>query len=166
MSLEMQVEAETKEGERYIRRVRKAFDSGEHVKVVERVAMNSLARMVRNTPKGYTGNTRQSWKVYRMGGEITLYNTSKVMRFLEKGTKAHGPKKAKALYIPLNRSAAIGGWRQGLVFGVDYVLAKRVKGIKARHIVRDEEAVAKAELGVSMRQFLQELLNDTRNARN
>lgn len=120
----------------YLKKVQSAFASGDHVKVLQRVAYRALASLVSATPKGFTGNTRQRWVVIPIAGRgYVVTNTHKVMMFLELGTKAHGPVTAKMLYIPLNRAAAIRGWHKGLVRGVDYVLAKRVRGIRAKHIV-------------------------------
>lgn len=112
--------------------------------VIQKVAFRTVARLVEKTPKGYTGQTRREWKVYKRGGPgggYTVTNQSKVMLFLEKGTKAHGPVTKKALYIPLNRRAAIGGWNPALIMGTDYILRKRVKGIKAMRIVANQRPI-------------------------
>ena len=95
------------------------------------------------TPIKWTGNTRKSWIVRRnMGASYTVTNTSKIMLFLEVGTRAHGPVRARFLYIPLKPGAA--RWNSSLIRGVDYILTKRVRGIRARKIVegvRDRAAV-------------------------
>lgn len=83
-------------------------------------------------------------------------NTSKVMVFLERGTRAHGPVTANALYIPLKKSAMI--WRRGLVFGRDYVLAKRVRGIRARRIVETERPRAEERLHTELRTYVRRAL--------
>ena len=64
------------------------------------------------------------------------------MLFLEKGTASHGPKRAKRLFIPLNSKAHFGGYQSGMRFGRDFVLAKRVRGIKAMKIVEKERPKA------------------------
>ncbi len=158
--IEADVQVDTDRARAFVNSVQGALSRGEHFRVVETEAAKSFRRVVEATPKGWTGKTRQEWKMNQeQPGEWRIFNDYKVMRFLEHGTQAHGPKTAKALYIPLTRSAAIGGWRPGLVFGLDYVLAKRVRGIRAMNIVRDEEERAQNELGVAMRRFLTEVLN-------
>lgn len=98
------------------------------------VAYKGLKEMVAAMPSK-TGALRQSWKVLKKGqGEYAIVSLSKVALFLEAGTKAHGPKTAKFLYIPLRPNAAV--WREGLVLGKDYILTKRVKGITAMHYLR------------------------------
>jgi len=164
MSVAVDIQVQSDRARAYLASVRNAFDSGQHHEVVEKVAAKSFSRMVRATPKGYTGMTRQEWELKRTSpGEWWINNDYKVMRFLEYGTKAHGPKTAKALYIPLNRRAAIGGWKRGMRFGVDYVLAKREKGIKPMGIVAAEQERAESELGTEMRRFLKQLLNERRS---
>ena len=136
---------------------------------VERIAFMTLRDVVEDTPKKWFGQVRRSWAVRKIGaGFWTIENDNKIMLFLEEGTQAHGPVRAKALFIPLTRKAAVahkeggtrskgsttvtrsipsrgGGHRRStstLVYGKDYVLAKRVKGITARHIARKAEKKA------------------------
>ena len=164
--IDVDVQVNSDAARAFLNRVQRAFNDGEHEDVVATEAAKSFGRMVRATPKGFTGNTRQSWELQRTGrGEWWIHNDNKVMRFLEYGTRAHGPVRAKRLYIPLNRRAAIGGWRRGLVFGQDYVLAKRVKGIKPMGIVAAEKDRAEADLQTAMRRFLSSLLSG-RGSRN
>lgn len=112
--------------------------------VMEREAWETLGTLVEQTPKR-TGQTRRYWKTSQLGlANWMVTNTSKVMRFLELGTRAHGPRTAKALYIPLRLGAMV--WHPGLVFGKDYVLAKRVRGIRARNIVKRERPRAQRRL--------------------
>lgn len=100
----------------------------------------SLSMARRLTPVGWTGETRQAWRLIRhrtsTGGGWSIANDSRTFRFLDKGTKDHGPKTARALFIPLSRSAALGGWSPGMKYGKDYILVKRVRGIKPRRIVK------------------------------
>ncbi len=161
MSVAVDVQVQSDRARAFLASVQNAFATGQHHDVVAKTAAKSFARMVRATPKGYTGMTRQEWELRQTApGEWWINNDYKVMRFLEYGTKAHGPKRAKALYIPLNRRAAIGGWNRGLRFGVDYVLAKRVKGIRAMGIVAAERERAEGELETNMRRFLKQILNE------
>ena len=85
------------------------------------------------------------------------------MWFLEHGTANAGtgfitPRRSKVLYIPLTRSAA-SGWRPGLVFGVDYVLAKRVRGIQPRNIAAAEAKKAELRLEAAMRAHIHRLIH-------
>jgi hypothetical protein len=69
-------------------------------------------RLIRQTPKRWTGQTRRSWIINKIGDTgYELTNTSKVMRFLENGTRAHGPKTAKRLFVPLTKRAFLAGPR-------------------------------------------------------
>lgn len=85
-----------------------------------------------------------NWAVVKLGDGYKVVSLSKVALFLEEGTKAHGPVRAKFLYIPLRPNAAV--WRKGMIFGKDYILAKRVKGIKARHYYEPVSARISNEL--------------------
>jgi hypothetical protein len=158
--IDIDVQVNSDAARAFLNRVQGAFNRGEHEEVVAGVAAKSFGRMVRATPKGYTGYTRKEWQLQQTGrGEWWVHNDSEVMRHLEYGTRAHGPKTKKALYIPLNRKAAVGGWHDKLVFGQDYVLAKRVKGIKPMGIVAAEKERAEADLQTAMRRFLSGLLD-------
>ena len=112
---------------------------------VRKVAVHAFKKLITETPKGYTGQTRKSWSLTNYGGQkragFTISNSSRVMKYLEDGTKAHGPKKAKFLFIPLNRKTAMGGLNKSSKFGKDYVLTKKVKGIKGIHIVRKRSRI-------------------------
>ncbi len=142
----------------YINKIRNVFATGKHFKVYEKVAFKSLTRLVIKTPKGFTGLTRQRWAAIKVSGRgFVVTNDHKVMLWLERGTQAHGPVRAKFLYIPLNRAAAIGGWHPGLQRGVDYILTKRVRGITAMNIVRTERPITHQSLSQEMLRFLREI---------
>lgn len=144
-------------------------------KVVNRVAWVTHRRLVQRTPKRWTGHTRKSWRVFRRRASwYSVTNLSKVMVFLEEGTKAHGPVSAKALFVPLNRRAAFAGPRGVMaaiakaneegkkpkfVFGRDYVFTKKVKGIKALHIVRNHRPFVATTLKSAMRQYIRTVLS-------
>lgn len=122
-------------------------------------------RLVQQTPKRWTGQTRRGWKVLKNApSNYSVTNISKVMRFLELGTPAHGPVTAKALFIPLNRRAALAGPRgvfaggRSFVFGKDYVFAKRVKGIKALKIVEKYRPFAEGVLRAMMRLTIRNII--------
>jgi hypothetical protein len=111
---------------------------------VKRIASHALRRLIQETPKGHTGEVRRSWKM-RFNGTGSWFgfevsNSSQIMRYLEFGTRAHGPRRAKFLFVPLTRKARMGGGK-GLTFGKDYVLAKRVSGIKGLKIVDKRQRI-------------------------
>lgn len=143
----------------FLKKLNNKFRSGEHIGVLNRVALKSMSRLIQRTPKGFTGLTRQKWTIIKVSGRgYIVTNSSKVMLFLERGTKAHGPVTAKFLYIPLNRAAAIGGWHPGLQIGADYVLARRVRGIRAMNIVQSERPIILASLRQEMIRFIREIV--------
>jgi len=140
-----------------------AVRAGAFDQPVEIAAWKAEAALVELTPKKWTGMTRKSWSVKKVtAGSRLIFNSSKVMLFLEGGTgQSTGgyiyPRNARLLYIPLNVRASYG-WQKGFVFGKDYVLAKRVKGIQARNIVRDYTPKAMALLKDEMKQFLRRVM--------
>lgn len=105
-------------------------------------------KIVDKTPKRWTGNAKKSWKVRKspLGLSLTIYTTSQVAKWLNDGTKAHGPTHAKFLFIPLTHRAMLaqrrGVFPQGrsrLVFGIDYILTKRVRGIRKMKLLQGSE---------------------------
>ncbi|MDX2187797.1 MAG: HK97 gp10 family phage protein [Opitutaceae bacterium] len=115
---------------------------------VEIAAWKVRTELIQRTPKRWTGNTRQNWQVKRISpGSWSVFNPSKIMRYLEDGTgHASGgwiyPVRAKALFVPLTQRASFGSWRDGLKYGVDYVLARRVRAIRPMKIVRNFQPIA------------------------
>jgi hypothetical protein len=96
-----------------------------------------------NTPK-LTGKTREAWNRQSFRGEggrfgfgWEIFNKSPALKYLEDGTKSHGPVTAQSLYIPL-RISARKGYKKGMTYGKDYILKKRVAGIKAHNIVKNQ----------------------------
>jgi len=129
--------------------------------VVERVALWAIAQLKLRTPKAKLagGNTRRAWQgpnKVRPGVRL-IENDSKVMRFLEEGTRAHGPVTAKMLYIPLT-VRALSGWHSGLVRGTDYILTRWVRGIAAMWIVRGVRKEALVMLKAAMRDHIRALV--------
>lgn len=124
-------------------------------RVTKKVMLHAYRRLIMLTPKGYTGQTRRSWKIRRlsMGSDVaySVFNESKIMRFLEHGTSDHGPRTAKYLFIPLNRKTALGGVSKSSEFGTDYVLSKRVKGIKALKITEKRAKIVRRMQRTSLR---------------
>ena len=108
--------------------------------VAESAAARVLSEIVPLTPKKWFGQVRRSWKIENGGQGIRrVVNPNKIMRFLEFGTANGGqgfitPVRAKMLYIPLTRRAATG-WKPSLKPGKDYILRRKVRGIKPRKIV-------------------------------
>jgi len=160
----------------YFDRIRAALMPGQLDLVVRKAAWITRNRLIAQTPKRWTGMTRRGWTVTRRGaGRYSVWNRSeKVMLFLEKGTRSHGPKRAKRLFVPLTRKAALAGprvvyrankemalkkafgvhtGRKQMPFkvGVDFVWAKRVRGIKAMNIVAKNRQLAEVTLKASMR---------------
>ena len=144
--------------------------------VISRVAFIVHRRMVLRTPKKWTGMTRRSWRVNRYGqAKYNVTNRSKVMNYLEYGTKAHGAKRANYLFIPLTRKAALagartvmqanasaaeGGGRPPYVAGRDFIFKKRVKGIKAMRIVRDYLPLVDNLLNAAVRQYIRKEISN------
>ena len=142
-----------------IKGVKKDVSTGMDREVLPTVAWGTHGRLMRATPVGFTGTTRRSWSVSRkQGGSYEVTNPKKAMLFLEVGTKAHGPVRAKFLFIPLTRRAALLGWRPSLVIGRDYVLAKRVRGIKALNIVKEERVTTRRVLGLETEKFIRDVI--------
>jgi hypothetical protein len=169
-----------------IKKVTSAMSTPNRLAVHQKAAEVVRGRMIRQTPKRWTGQTRRSWVIQRTGGDgVVLTNTSKVMKFLEDGTRAHGPKRAKRLFVPLTKRAFLAGPRGVIsankaaaaqsqwsnygsaaagkktkkkklpfVVGVDFVFAKRVRGIRAMNIVKNARSFANTTCRMLMVQHL------------
>jgi hypothetical protein len=110
--MKLDVNFNFKATEAYLKRLNQALSPSNRAKVHRKAAEVMRGRLIRQTPKRWTGQTRRSWVVNSIddaGYEVT--NTSKVMRFLENGTRAHGPKTAKRLFVPLTKRAFLAGPR-------------------------------------------------------
>lgn len=124
--------------------------------MVEGVAEQTRASLVQDTPKRWFGQAQKGWQVIKTGpaertvlNDATVSNGAPLMLLLEEGTANNGtgyiyPKEKKNLYIPLKAIAV--KWHNGLKYGVDYILRKRVKGQKGQHIVANERPRAAARL--------------------
>ena len=169
MADNFRVIADTEEAGANMRRVRGGLTLKGVDKTVRRVAYVTHRRLVQRTPKKWTGMTRKGWRVFRRGpASYSVTNKSRVMVYLEKGTRAHGPKTAKSLFIPLTRKAALAGARKviegagkGGAFkaGRDFVFAKRVRGIKAMRIVETQKPLTRITLKAAMRLHIRKLIN-------
>ena len=170
--------------QRLVRRLRTGLTKRKLHAVILKTAHVSRGRLVRQKPRRWTGQTRRAWTVVtRSSGNVAILNRSKVMRFLEKGTRAHGPRSAKMLFVPLTRRAfnagargvmranrerqvreAFGASNRGkrkYVFGRDYILTKRVRGIKALHIVRKYRPFVVLTMRAEMRLHIRGLVRGT-----
>lgn len=130
---------------RMLKVVRDSLTPQKMAQITSRAAHETKRSLMKKTPVRFTGKTAKSWQVRKTGNSYIIENTSEVMAFLERGTRAHGPVRARFLYIPLTFRAS-KGWNKSLKFGRDYVLARRVRGIKAMHIFRKEKPLARERL--------------------
>jgi hypothetical protein len=135
--------------------------------VVERVAMEAKRELTERTPKGWTGATANAWFVIKVQpGERDVVNPTVTMRFLEYGTPRGAPgigfiypKIKKALYIPLTAAGA-NGWRPSLRPGIDYILRKKVRGMKPQKIVEKYQPVLDKKLEEALLQHFRAALGD------
>lgn len=169
MSQSFRISVDTREGVQRMEKIRSGLTWQGIDSVTRKVAFVTHGRLIRQTPKKWTGMTRRSWRVFGRGtANYSVTNKSKVMKFLEAGTRAHGPVRAKRLFIPLTRDAALAGPRKVMqasqggngsyVAGRDFVLARRVRGIKALRIVDKHRAFARITLKSAMRLHIRKLL--------
>lgn len=141
-----------------------AVQDGSFDQPIEIAAFKIQRELVLLTPKKWTGMLRRSWQISKpTTGTRLIYNTSKIMRFIEEGTGLMSggyiyPKTKKSLFIPLTSSAAIGGWNKSLVYGQDYILAKRVRGIGAKYIIKNFRPRGNQILRTEMGNFLKKAL--------
>lgn len=160
----IRVQIENRDLEKKLNRLRLVVSDGAFDKPVDAATWKAYAQLVELTPKKYTGLTRRAWQVAKIGaGQRMLFNDSKAFFWLEHGT-GHStggyiyPKSKSVLFIPLNARAALGGWNDSLKMGTDYILRRRVRGITARHIVRDFTPKAQEILRTEMVNFLKQAL--------
>lgn len=145
--------------------------------VVDGVAGRTFAKLVMDTkaaigvrPDGSRWNIEQPenhWIIERPGDmQRKLMNKNKVMGYLERGTAGAGtgyivPRVKKLLFIPLRRVAA-AGWNENLKRGVDYILARRVRGITPRRIVAQVAEWAAMELETRIRGHVEKAVRNAR----
>jgi len=114
-------------------------------------------------PRWNIAKPENKWMVRKIeNSRWEVVNADKVMRFLEFGTRAHGPVTKKFLYIPMVRRAA-GGWRKGFKWGRDFILARWVKGIRAYGIVETARRKAVDILLEEMRAFVRRAVAKAQN---
>lgn len=100
---------------------------------VKATAEESLRRIQNHAYwKRRTGDTADTFRVVMLGSYASRVTTdSLVAKYLNEGTKAHGPTRAKALRFVINGSVRF---------------AKRVKGIKAIAFEAKEKALGQPDL--------------------
>lgn len=124
-----------------IRGIPKELNTAAH-RAIEKEANQTRRNLALKTPKRWSGRTRKDWTVVNVGRRtpniihFRIENLNPVMRFLEHGTKVRRPRTAPHLFIPLKKSAwRKGRYQRGMVFGRDFVFARKAKGIKAIKII-------------------------------
>lgn len=132
--------------------LQKRLNKGNLRRIIYQRVKRTFDGLVNKTPTKWTGETRKAWKLLYRGDGYSIVNPTKAIRWLEKGTKAHGPVRAKFLFIPLTRAAALGGYRKGMKFGVDYILTKHVKGIRAMNFIENAIRSLRSGLQTDLKQ--------------
>ena len=131
-------------------------------RIVDKVAFVTLAELVKASPKKWFGQIRSGWRVTKpqLGARLLNIDPARksgngetsvadIAKWVDQGTANNGqgfiyPKEKKRLYIPLKRTAIV--WREGLRYGVDYVMARKVRGIKGRKFVAPVRRAAHVRL--------------------
>lgn len=164
----------SQEAKRKLQTIKEGLDVRALDRIAEREAFKGLAMLAAASPKRYFGQLQSGWRVSKTqeGGRMvsippdlrspTGQRVVHILRWVNNGTANNGqgyiyPRK-KFLYIPLNRSAALG-WRPGLEHGVDYVLARRVRGIVGQHFVQPVIAKVRASFRESLRNYVTSLIH-------
>jgi hypothetical protein len=163
----LRVVTDTKEASEAVARLEGIVKTGAFDQPVEIAAFRVHRELVEKTPKRWTGLTRREWQIQKTGpGERLVFNRSKVMLFLEGGTGNAGtptsnggyiyPKTKKFLFVPMRQEAQFG-WKPGMRYGTDYILKRRVRGIKAMRIVEKMRPRAAEILKGEMKNFLERI---------
>jgi hypothetical protein len=115
--------------------------------VYQKAAIYSQSMLVRETPK-MTGTIARQWTMpYKNGpSDYVVKNSAQtrdkehsMIEILDKGRGPIYPKRAKRLYIPLTnkgRAKALGAPPDGLVYGVDYIYAKKAGPAKGKFFIQ------------------------------
>ena len=88
------------------------------------------------------------------------FETGTVDQFTLKGETYWEQRRALFVRTQSVRGGVVRTGRATLVYGVDYVLAKLVKGISAMHITANERPRAKARLLLHMKNYLRSLIQN------
>lgn len=127
--------------------------------IVNQISNNAMRGLVQGSQgKGLikTGNTARAWKKVKAGlSRYSINNDSKtedkkhlIADILNYGHGEILPKKALALYIPLTEKGVNrgGGYKKGLEFGVDFVLAKRVRPVEGTKFIDEQQEKSTKDL--------------------
>jgi hypothetical protein len=132
--------------------------------ICQGVALRTFQAAVQATPVRFFGQVRASWQFIPTQTGAIIRNPNKIFLFIDQGTANQGagyiyPKVKKFLFVALTRAAA-GGWHAGLVRGVDYILKKKVRGIKPIHLMDRLRAFANAALKQEFKNYIRELIRN------
>lgn len=132
---------------------RQVFDSDYRLAALRSQAqlLSTTNRDSRKTADGWTVPKKLGDSEYRVDNQVkTTDGKHFIVRILDEGRAAVYPKKAKLLYIPLSQKgkAKRTGAKipAGLVFGVDYVLAKSAKAFKGTGFIKKAKAEAARDI--------------------
>ena len=155
--------------EQLLKLIKKTGDISQYDVSVKNVVIESSRRLVDATPKD-TGILSKPWGVWKKIGKAKYAISNNITTQGKKwnlaslfndGTRTM-TKTDGFFYIPLNNKGK--GKKLGakiskdLKFGVDYVLTKTRKGIKATHFIDKEEKRAKSELEKAVSKRVDELI--------
>lgn len=134
--------------------------------VYTKAVLNSVRELINDTPK-LTGTIARQWSMPNKKGPcnylVSNYAQTRdrqhsMIEILDKGRGPVYPKKALRLYIPLTnkgRAKALGAPPTGLVYGVDFIYAKKAgpaagKNFVQPNIDRTEQRIMEDSIGVFM----------------
>lgn len=164
---------EGKETSDFLKRLAQEMQAAKQDLVIERAAFMVQKQAVLDTIAAIYDNAKKArwniekpenhWVVVKAATAVWwVQNSNKAMIFIDRGTVGHGPRFARVLYVPLARRAA-GGWRRGFKFGVDYILTKFVKGIRAYDVSGPLRRKAKDILLEQMKIFVRNAITRAKN---
>jgi hypothetical protein len=155
MSLKLSVRIQTNAGQVRLHRLGETMRPRVLNNILRTVASRGMRRLMDATPRGLTGRLKKAWRVVATGKGWTVTNIQgKIVLFLDQGTRAHGPVRAKVLFIALTKRAVMSGWTPQLRRGVDYVFAKRVRGIRALNFVSREADWMREASQLAIQQYI------------
>ena len=144
----------------------KFFDKD--MKTITKKSVRFLVKGTKGKGKIKTGNTARGWTKPRKLSNSTYLVQNKTLtkpssigqkryniaRILDEGHGVIRPKKADRLFIPLTKRGAsrgLGYKKEGMKYGKDYVLAKKVKALKGRDFIATSNVnAAKAMVGLML----------------
>lgn len=145
--------------------------------IVERRAAIGIGQLAKASPRRYFGQLQGGWRAEKQRQGVLIHvppnlrgptgkRVADILLWVNNGTADNGngyiyPTRAKFLYLPLNRNAALG-WRPGLVRGTDYVLRTRVRGIRGRHFVEPVRDRIRADLKEDLKDYVRQLIQGKR----